>query len=433
MRAVNDSHKLQQRLLELVKITGKINSAWKLDDVLNYSMFLAEDFLRAGASSIWLIDKDKDELYFRLVRGESADKISTIRMKMGEGIVGHVAASGKSVVINDPTSDPRWKPVADNRSGFETKQLISVPLKARDEIIGVIQVLNKENEEPFNNEDLFLLQILADQVALALENARLYEEQLQKERMQQEVEHLKILDAKKTELLNHVVHELQSPLANIIGYANLIKLVIKDDEAGELRAGEIILEQAKRLNRLVEEMLDLARIRSGRIEIQKHSFSITELLKQIVDSFLSEAKKAKVKLRIEEANQDINLCSDRDKLSQVLSNLVSNSIKYAGKGSIVTLGFSCRSSKENDDVDMVKIMVRDNGVGIPLADLDHIFEEFYRVKGKGSHPPSGTGLGLAITKSLVKALGGEISVKSRLGEGSEFTVTIPTNLGKQGE
>jgi HD-GYP domain-containing protein (c-di-GMP phosphodiesterase class II) len=168
-----------ERLRALLDTAHSLTSTLALDEVLDRAMSAAERFLRAESSSIWQIDEAKGELYFRLVHLKTApsDEVKQIRLKIGEGVVGWVALHGEPAIVNDVQKDPRWSAAVDAKADFETRSILSAPLRVRDRLAGVIQMVNKIGADAFSEEDLRDLTVLADLVAIALENARLYEEQ----------------------------------------------------------------------------------------------------------------------------------------------------------------------------------------------------------------------------------------------------------------
>jgi len=163
-------------LSTLIKVSAIINSTLNLNKLLSEVMEYATQLLQAETSSIFLIDKDKQELYFEVVTGKTKERVSQIRVPISEGIAGWVARTGKSILVPDVSKDTRFYSKVDEKSHFKTKSIIAVPLKVKDKIIGVIEVLNKKDNSPFYPYDLELLEALADQAAVAIDNAIVHEE-----------------------------------------------------------------------------------------------------------------------------------------------------------------------------------------------------------------------------------------------------------------
>ena len=163
--------KIDQNLLQLI---NRINSSLDIETVLNCAMLTAEEALQAEASAIFEVDADKGDLFFRLARGEKAERVKPLRLNLGDGVAGWVAQTGQAVIVPEADADQRFNPRVDNISGFHTRSLLSAPLKHQDRLLGVIQVLNKRPPMEFDQEDLELLTLLAQPIAVALANAQAY-------------------------------------------------------------------------------------------------------------------------------------------------------------------------------------------------------------------------------------------------------------------
>lgn len=217
------------------------------------------------------------------------------------------------------------------------------------------------------------------------------------------------------DFLANVSHDLKTPLTSIQGYAQ----AILDDAAKDpKRAATIIYEEAKRLNRLVTELTDLARIEAGRFSLHLAPIDLSQMVTNVAQSLAVMAEKKHITLNID-APPMPPITADGDRFSQVLNNLISNAIKYTPQGGHVWV-------KTRAVDGGVEVSVTDDGVGIPQKDLPRIFERFYQVD-KARGPARGTGLGLAIVKEIIQAHGGKIDVQSIEGRGSRFSVWIPTS------
>lgn len=160
---------------EIFELLGLINSSLDLEVVLDHALRCAERCLQAEASSIFLLDEKQGDLYFHLVRGKAAEKIKHFRLKLGQGVAGWVARTGEPLIVPEARLDPRFDSRVDAFSGFETRSILCVPLKHKERVIGVVQVLNKGGSRSFDSHDLELLTLLAAHIAIALENARIYQ------------------------------------------------------------------------------------------------------------------------------------------------------------------------------------------------------------------------------------------------------------------
>lgn len=226
----------------------------------------------------------------------------------------------------------------------------------------------------------------------------------------------------KEEFLSVASHELRTPLSVITGFAEILvreKLGTLNDE--QKRRVRKILLQSQRLNRIVDELLDLSRIRSGKVDVKKEVFDLIPVLKACIDDHQVVCEQQNIKLedRVPDVLPDVS--GDLERITQIVVNLLNNAIKYTGSNGNVILTASADKAKGE-----VKIEVIDSGIGMVPEDVARVFEEFYRSNDPNARKFSGSGLGLAIVKQLVEAQGGTVGVGSEgLGKGSRFFFTIP--------
>ena len=229
-------------------------------------------------------------------------------------------------------------------------------------------------------------------------------------------ERLKELDRMKSEFLSIAAHELRTPLTSILGFSEIL-LKRKLDEEKKNKFLKIINEESVSLSSLINDLLDLSRIESGiGFKIKKVPTEIKEVILENVDLFRAQTDKHTFKVNL--PDDLVKIEADKDKISQVMENLISNAVKFSPQGGEITV--SIEQSEEK-----AKISISDIGMGIPEKDLPHIFEKFYRADNASRAAIGGTGLGLAIAKYIIESHGGEISVESKLGKGSTFSFTLP--------
>lgn len=215
-----------------------------------------------------------------------------------------------------------------------------------------------------------------------------------------------------------VSHELRSPLTSIKGFAQAILDGTAKDKEAQLKAAGVIEDESKRMMRLVEELLEFSRLESGQITMVREPLDLKELLGQCREIFLMRAEEKDIQLRTE-IEPLPPVIGDIDRLEQVFSNLLDNALKHTPSGGKITV------IARQPHLNFVEIAVSDTGPGIPAEQLWHVFERFY--KADPSAGKAGAGLGLAIARQIVRAHGGDINIKSRLGEGTEFLVRLPVN------
>lgn len=229
------------------------------------------------------------------------------------------------------------------------------------------------------------------------------------------------LDKLRSDFIANVSHELRTPIAMLQGYSEAIIDGVTETEEESLEMVQIILDESKRMNRLVNDLLDLARMESGHLRLYKEKFEMSQLIERMLAKFAQRAKENEVELVMEMSHPSIELVADEDRLEQVLTNLIDNAIRHTPVKGKVTI--ACTNYDE-----AVECAVIDTGVGIPEEDIPYIFERFYKADKARTRGTSGTGLGLAIVKNIIDTHEGMIYVKRGKDEGTIFTFVLPKNL-----
>lgn len=301
-----------------------------------------------------------------------------------------------------------------------TVEPLIIPIELDERTIGQFTLTAKVYQLG-KNEQSFARQ-LASWVSVAVRNARLFN-YIQKQQIQLELRNREVMEANrlKSEFLATVSHELRTPLNAIIGFSDMLMMGMSG-ELSEKQAHRIvrIRENGKRLLALVNDILDLARIEAGRVEVINEPFAPRDLAEQMRAQMSSLAEKKG--LHIETIIDEIlptTLIGDAKRIEQVLTNLLSNAFKFTEVGSVSLLIEAHPTEKT------WALKVKDTGIGIPPHAIEYIFDEFRQVDGSSTRAYQGTGLGLAITRNLVRLMDGKITVESTLGQGSIFMVTLP--------
>ena len=384
--------KLLDRYKRLIAISRDLASTLELDPLLNRIIYAARDITEAQAASILLYDSNASQLYFQVAT--NMDPLMRGLVVPMDSIAGWILTNRQPVRIADVTKDNRHFNKVAKKLSYDTRSLIGVPLITKDKVIGVLEVLNKENGE-FNETDEDLLTVIGAQAAIAIENTRLFQQ---------------------SDLIAEFVHELRTPLASLSTATYLLlRPEISQDQAVQITNN--IHTETIRLNALASSFLDLARLESGRVRFQKSRFPLLPLFEECKTTMKSKADEDSITIELVVPEDMPEVDGDRDKIKQVLLNLVSNAIKYNRTGGKVIV------SAELDPQSWL-VNVIDNGHGIPEDAMPNLFQKFYRVKGMDIKV-GGTGLGLSICKGIVQGHGGKIEVKSKVGEGTTFTMIIP--------
>jgi two-component system phosphate regulon sensor histidine kinase PhoR len=233
-----------------------------------------------------------------------------------------------------------------------------------------------------------------------------------------DITELKRLEKLRQDLVANVSHELRTPISNIKGYAETLLDGAFEDKENAKNFIKIIYDESERLAKLIEDILDLSKIESGKMMISLLPAGISDIINRAVSIMSNQANSKSISIKTSIADNTPKIMADETKVSQVLINLLDNAIKHTPAGGNITISAAPQKS-------FVRVDVLDTGAGIPEKDLQRIFERFYRVDTARSREFGGTGLGLSIVKHIVQAHGGEVMVKSRVGKGSTFSFTIP--------
>jgi len=405
---------LEQRIAYLeriVKVSQILNSTLSLDPLLRIIIQSATELTHTEACSIMLLDKQTGELRFAHMIGEAATDLRNLTVSMDHSIAGWIVSKGKPLLIRDVKSDPRWNAGIDEAIDFDTRSILGIPLRVKDETIGVLELLNKLDDEGFSQDDIQIASTLAAQAAIAIENARLLAA------LQRAYDDLAELDELKSNFVSIASHELRTPLAVILGYASFLREEVSG-AAGE--QVDIVLQSALRLRALIDDMVNLRHVDTGEAQLERDVFSVTELIKEVADEFGQVATAKQQTLRLEIPDDPLRIDADRQKIYLVLANLLSNAIKFTSSRGRVQVS----AWKKGDEIWMT---VMDTGIGIPERDYNRVFDRFYQVEPSLTRHYEGMGLGLSIAKSMVELHKGRIWVESVVGKGSRFTVALPVS------
>ena len=319
----------------------------------------------------------------------------------------------RPVHIPDMIADPECDlPEAYRKEGM--RSCLAVPLLRENALIGAIAI-HRRDVRPFTDKQIALLRTFADQAVIAIENVRLFRE-LEEKNLQ-----LEMASKHKSQFLANVSHELRTPLNSIIGFTRIV-LRRSEGKLENLQKDNLqkVLISSEHLLALINELLDLAKIESGRMEAYVETFKLDDILRVATTTVEPLLKKGRVKLLTEIAPDIPPLKTDRDKLKQAVLNLLSNSAKFTEQGEIKVAAW-----REDS---WLKLTVSDTGIGMKPEALQYIFDEFRQADMSSTRKYGGTGLGLAIVKKFIILMGGDIAVESEVGHGSKFTITLPMEL-----
>jgi len=359
------------------------------------------DVVGAEGSSILLIDPETEAMSFHVVDGPGAEAAKSVPLPPGQGICGYVARTREPLIVNDPANDPRHYNRVDQATGITTRNLLCVPLGTGQRLWGVLELVNKRAEEGFTEQDLHIVETVAPQIALALENAHLHAEVVRGERM-----------AAVGRTVSGLAHCIKNILNGIRSGSAVVDRAVESDDLERSRSGwEIVRKNNEMLSRLVLDMLSLAR------DANFHPFptDVNDLVQQICSLMTERAAERGVEVLCTPAENLSEAITDPTQLYRCLLNLVSNAVEAGSGGCWVRVRVYRAKGRPR-----FTISVADNGGGIAPEHREKIFSEFFTTKGS-----RGTGLGLPVTRKLIAAMGGRVTFHSVVGRGTKFVVALP--------
>ena len=329
---------------------------------------------------------------------------------LGRAVVDRETIHVHDLAIELETEFPESKPW---QQMSRARTVLATPLMREGAPIGVI-LIRRTEVRPFSEKQIVLLRTFADQAMIAIENVRLFQE------IQEKNQQLETASKHKSQFLASVSHELRTPLNAIIGFSDvLLDPSLDVNEERRLRFLTHILSSGKHLLGLINEILDLSKVEAGRLELEKETTAIADVLEAAANTLRPLAAKKSLDLRVETNGRIPRVPLDAARIRQVVLNLVGNAIKFTPEGGKVWL-------RTNASGEVVRVEVEDTGPGVPKEDHERIFLEFEQARiGSAGSKPEGTGLGLALAKKFVEMHGGRIWVESEAGKGSRFCFTLP--------
>lgn len=404
-------HRERERLVTLFEVSQLANSTLQLEDLLEIVMDRAIAVTGAERGFLMLRDEASGQLHFAVARNMRQQDIEESAFQVSRSIVNRVAETAEPILTDNASQDPRF---ADSVSiaTYVLRSILCVPLQVKNRTIGVLYVDNRVRIGHFTPEDLSLLTAFANQAAVAIENARLFE-------------HVCVLDRLKGDFLESVSHELRSPLTTLTLGLELARESAQGAEADLL---ETAVEGARRLGDIVERLTRFSEIeREGATWINaegSQTVPLRELLGESTEPHRAEAEKKGLMMNLVIEGEMVSLPVPRG-LLRALHELLNNAVSYTEKGVIFV---TARRSEQE-----LFISVADTGIGIPPDEMPYIFDKLFRGrKVRALARTQGLGLGLAVARWVVETLGGRIWAESMEGKGSAFTIALPLVKGENG-
>jgi hypothetical protein len=430
------SHTLEQRVEErtaalarsvaelqaLGEVSQAVSATLDLQTILSTVIAYANRLSGADGGAIYEYDEPTAAFHLRATQQFNQELSETLRatpLRMGEGALGRAAAAHEPVQLADIVAADAYQVQLREallQSGF--RALLAVPLLREDRVVGGL-VVGRKSPGAFPPTVVDLLQTCATQSTLAIQNARLFRE------IEARGQQLELASQHKSQFLANMSHELRTPLNAIIGYSEMLQEEAEDlGQADFLPDLQKINTAGKHLLALINDILDLAKIEAGKMDLFLETFDVAPMLRDVITTITPLVEKNANTLAVQHAADLGTMRADLTKVRQVLFNLLSNACKFTTQGTITLAA----SREAVAGVDWLTLRVADTGIGMTSAQMEKLFQAFSQADASTTRQYGGTGLGLAITRHFCQMMGGDITVESTAGQGSTFTIRLPAEV-----
>lgn len=393
-----DQHysEILHRYARLLELSTDLASILDLDILFRRIVDAARELTECEAASLLLYDAKDDHLFFQAATDLLEEGLGRTSVPTDNSIAGWIFIHNEPLLVDDALQDPRFFREVDAITRFQTRSILGVPMRTKDKTLGVIEAINKENGR-FDQEDRNLLESLALQAAISIENSTLFQQ---------------------SDIVAEMVHELRTPLTALTAVANLLQRPDLPNEQ-RLNLARTLHTEVNRLNGMTTDFLEISRLETGRTRFYREPVHLGGLIEECLQVVRAQAEEEGILLEVNIDRSIVPVQGDRNRLKQVLLNLLTNAIKYNQIGGKVVIRLKQKGES-------LLLSIEDTGRGIPEEAIPHVFDRFYRVPDQERDAP-GTGLGLAIAKRIIESHGGTISVESEIDRGSTFFIRLPSD------
>ena len=416
----------------LVELAHGLSTELDLAVLLDKVAMSAAHISNAQASAILLIQPDSEVMRFAAAYGQAEQDREMLRqliVPLAGSIAGSVALSGQALVSNDVATDPRFYAGISDTVEIKTRSLLAVPMMADDEAIGALEVINQRYDDGFDEADVEILTLFANQAAIAIQNARLLAER------QASLTELTKLEQRKSQFIALASHELRTPLNLISGYSSLLRSSLPDchiDADHEVMdfLGQID-EATSRLTGMVNNITSLYNLETGRTQLLLEKRDVIPIINEVLAEYREWGRKKGINFRCQLPTHPLYATCDPIEVNRILGNLVNNAVKFTPEGGKITISAANKPSTSQASHSPsgpccdVLVSVTDTGPGIDPDQVESVFERFSQIGSHLSRVQGGNGLGLPLAKSLVEKHGGQLWAEANPGVGAVFHFTLP--------
>jgi len=404
-----DSPDYTRRLLRILEVCRNLSASLTLESLLHSIIEVVSELTQSEATAVLLQDPEQGYLRYEAAPWYQMDALRDVIVPIEGSSAGWAFSHASPLLLHDEDADKETWSIVDHTLTETPKSLLAVPIMLSGSAIWVIQCVNKGHRAHYCEDDIFVLETLASQAAAAIHRQRLTDCADAAGIARREVDRL------KSDFVAIASHELRTPLGLIIGHT----MLLQDDLSGPQREqANAILRGAERLQEVIEQLSDVSSITSGKAKALQNQIVVALAVQEAVDAFQELAQQRQVSLSLALPQERLVLVGDREGLQTVLNNLLKNALTFTNEGGQVQV-------RVEGIPGYMKVTVVDDGIGIPAAEQEKIFERFYQVEKHLTRRHGGMGLGLSIARDIVEGQGGRIWVESEEGAGTEFTVMLP--------
>ena len=400
-----------RRAERLLEICLTLSTSLDLEPFLYMVIAAANELTNCETASILEPEEGGEQLHFLALPWFHREILTPVKVPVQASVAGWVFENGKPAVIPNVSAEPRHFKGADKATNFVTHNLMAVPITFQGEKLGVLEVVNKTSGAHYTEEDLTILETLAAQAAIAIQNKRLASKE------KKSLEQMAQLELMKSDFIAIASHELRTPLGLILGHATFLREVIPPEFHAQL---DTIIRNAMRLRGIIDSLATMDNIQVGNSGLHIRPVSVTRIVEDVMVSYNQEAQKKHIAMRADTGKGDLLVEGDASKISVAITNVVKNALDFTNPGGHVSIVAEQIPS-------YVKVSVVDDGIGIPAKDLAHIFERFYQVESHLTRKHGGMGLGLSVAKVMTEMHGGRIWAESVEGKGCNITLLLPVS------
>jgi signal transduction histidine kinase len=406
---LRDLESQPQQLKRLVELSVILNSTLDLDELLQLITATATELLDCEAASILLYDEKNPRLFFAAATGSDPAKLAEIPVPIENSLAGTIFRTNRPLILNNAEQDPRHYSHVSDHIKFKVKTLLGVPMPIKERTVGVLEAVNKRSGV-FDEHDAKLLAVAAAHAAIAINNARLLRT------TQRALEKVQEVNQLKSNFLALASHELRTPLGIIIGYSTFLNQNAKGSLSEDTSQ---VLAAARQMRSILDEMNNLVMLKTDEMDLKLQKVAMEDVLVYACEGLQEIAMTRKQTLVYAFAEEAHAVNVDIDKTALAFGNILGNALRFSPEGSEITVGVT-------KDGNHVLAWVQDQGIGIPVDQLEKIFEEFYQIEPPNTRRYGGLGIGLTIAKGLIEAQDGKIWAESEgKGAGSTFKVLLP--------